>query len=213
MLFAMSLKIIIENLRHGKYVVMILLLLQAGYLFSCSSSDMYQLGGIGLLKSEAMTYEEFYSPDLFNEIATYIGEPQESYRVVSIGIHPSVSQYNGFYSLDSYQTNYPLEYKHEFRRLIERELEKDNEIQEYFDYWSSRCYVFTAEKKRDFVITKDKSSPITKLEFNTEAFKEMGGKYIISTVEIQNYEGNNFEFVRTFENETSPWKVWLYKAK
>ncbi len=212
-LFAMSLKIIIKNLKYGKPVVMILLLIQAGYLFSFSSSDEYQPGGIGLLKSDLMTYEELYSPDLFNEIATYIGEPQESYRVVSIGIYPSVSQYNGFYSLDSYQANYPLEYKHEFRRLIEKELEKDKEIQEYFDYWGSRCYVFTAEKKKDFVITKDNSSPIGKLEFNTEAFKEMGGKYIISTVEIKNYEENNFEFMRIFEDDKSPWKIWLYEAK
>ncbi|AKB18844.1 DUF6044 family protein [Methanosarcina sp. WWM596] len=213
MLFSMSLKIIIKNLKYGKHVVVILLLLQAGYLFSFSSSDVYQPGGIGLLKSGQMTYEEFYSPDLFNEIATYIGEPQESYRVVSIGIHPSVSQYNGFYSLDSYKPNYPLEYKHEFRRLIEKELEKDKEIQEYFDYWGSRCYVFTAEKKKDSVITKDKSSPITNLEFNTEAFEEMGGKYIISAVEIKNYEDNNLEFMRTFENDKSSWKIWLYYVK
>ena len=213
MLFAMSLKIIIKNLKYGKHIVVILLLLQAGDLFSCSSSDVYQPGGIGLLKTDQITYEEFYSPDLFNEIATYIGESQENYRVVSIGIHPSVSQYNGFYTLDSYQPNYPLEYKHEFRRLIEKELEKDKEIQEYFDYWGSRCYVFTAEKKKDFVITKDRSSPITNLEFNTKAFKEIGGKYIISTVEIKNYEDNDLEFMRTFENDKSPWKVWLYKAK
>lgn len=43
------------------------------------------------------------------------------------------------------------------------------------------------------------STPIKNLEFNTQVFKEMGGKYVISAVEIQNFEQNIFEFVGTFE--------------
>lgn len=213
LIFATSLKTIVRGLKHGKYMAMATILLQVSLLFTLSGNNIIQTGGIGCLNSEQMTFNEFYSPSLFNDIKNYVGEPLDEYRVVCIGLPPAVIQYNGFYTLDAYQVDYPLEYKHKFRELIEKELDKNKDIRDYFDSWGSRCYVFTAEKGIDFVITKDKSTPIKDLEFNTQAFKEMGGKYIFSAEEIQNYEQNNFELVETFENEKSPWKIWVYRAK
>ena len=69
--------------------------------------------------------------------------PVEDYRVASIGIHPAIAQYNGFYTLDTYNNFYPLSYKHEFRKIIEKELEKNKKIRNYFDAWGGRCYFFT----------------------------------------------------------------------
>jgi hypothetical protein len=111
-IFALALKVILGHIKYGKQIVIILLILQAGFLFGYNCETV-QSGGLGLIQSEGLTYEEFYSEDLFQDIANYIGEPQANYRVVSIGLHPCIAQYNGFYTLDSYQTNYPLEYKHE----------------------------------------------------------------------------------------------------
>lgn len=210
-IFALTLRIVYKNMKYGKYIVLILLLTQVGYLFSFEG-EFHQAGGIGSIRSEQMSYGDFYSPYLFQEIVTHIGEPQETYRVVSIGIHPSVSQYNGFYTLDSYQANYPLEYKHKFRNIIEVELDKDKVIRDYFDQWGSRCYVFTSETEKDYLITKDRSLAIQDLQFNTTAFKEMQGTYVLSAVEIENNEMNNLHFIRVFENSSSPWKVWLYEA-
>ncbi len=210
-IFALALGVISKNMKYGKYVVILLLLTQVGYLF-CFEGNFYQPGGIGAIRSNQMSYAEFYSTSLFQEIANYIGEPQKNYRVVSIGIHPAVSQYNGFYTLDSYQSNYPLEYKHEFREIIADELEKDKELRNYFDYWGSRCYIFTSETSKDFLITKDKSFVLQNLQFNTTAFRKMQGKYILSAVKIKNSQENDLEFIKLFENDSSRWKIWLYKA-
>jgi hypothetical protein len=51
------------------------------------------------------------------------------------------------------------------------------------------------------------------LELNIEAFKEMGGEYIFSAVEIKNYQENNLEFIKAFDHEDSAWRVFLYGTK
>lgn len=39
----------------------------------------------------APTFKEFYASEQFKEIKEYIGRPQDSYRVASIGLHPSIA--------------------------------------------------------------------------------------------------------------------------
>ena len=209
-IFALALKVIFDNRKYGKQIVIIFLILQVGFLFCYSGG---QSGGIGIIRSEGLTYEEFFSEDLFQDIAHYIGEPQANYRVVSIGLFPSIAQYNGFYTLDSYQGNYPLEYKHKFRRIIEKELDKNNKLRIYFDNWGSRCYIFVDELGLNYLITKDEEIKVNNLELNSDALKKMGGNYVISAVEITNSDDNNLKLVKIFENNRSPWKIWLYKIE
>lgn len=44
---------------------------------------------------------------------------------------------HGFYTVDGYSNNYPLEYKHRFREVIAAELEKNEEVRVYFDLWET----------------------------------------------------------------------------
>lgn len=44
--------------------------------------------------------------------------------MISVGIYPAAAAYNGFHCLDGYSNNYPLEYKHAFRQIMEGELDK-----------------------------------------------------------------------------------------
>ena len=81
----------------------------------------------------APSFKQFYATDQFNEIDQYIGAPKSSYRVASIGLHPAIAQYNGFYTLDTYNNFYPLEYKHQFRKIIAAELDKNAHLRQYFD--------------------------------------------------------------------------------
>lgn len=161
--------------------------------------------------ASGISYGEFYSEDLFQAIERYIGRPQEDYRVVSIGMHPSIAQYNGFYTLDGYQANYPLEYKHRFRRVIAQELQKNKRWRDYFDSWGSRCYVFV-DGVPSVVSTKDQAVKVANLDLGIAALKEMGGEYILSAVEILNYQENDLQLLNVFENEESPWRVYLYQV-
>jgi hypothetical protein len=226
-IFALALKIIYSNLRYGKQIAVIFLTLQIAFLFTCGcgviggstlqylwGGSTLQYGGPGLLLTDQLSWDEFYSPELFDEIDEAIALPKETYRVVSIGMHPAVSQYNGFYTLDSYQANYPLDYKHSFRKIMEKELAKSEKNQVYFDSWGSRCYLFVSELENNgYMNTREDSKPIQDLEINSEALYDMGGRYIFSAVEILNYKDNNLELVDIFENDSSPWKIWVYSVR
>jgi hypothetical protein len=157
------------------------------------------------------TYREFYSESLFQEIRDYIDKDQADYRVISIGLEPSISQYNGFYTLDAYLVNYPLEYKRQFRKIIEKELEKNKDLRNYYDTWGCRCYIFVDELGFETMAFKGKNIKIKKMQLNTGILKSMGGEYVFSAVEITNYEENNLKLMKVFEREDSPWKIYLYK--
>ena len=40
----------------------------------------------------------------------------------------------------------------------------------------------------------------------------MGGRYIFSALEIENYKDNHLKFHRTFTRDDSPWKIFLYEV-
>jgi hypothetical protein len=121
--------------------------------------------------------------------------------------------YNGFYTLDGYLPNYPLDHKKAFRKIIAGEIKKSSAVRSYFDDYGGRCYVLAAELEiSNWEYTKDKNGVIHNLDFNTQAFWEMGGRYIISSVEVKNYKENNWKFVKIFEDNNSPWRIFLYSS-
>ncbi len=211
-MFAVALKHISKYIGNGKRVVMLIMIVQIGIAFAFTD-ELYQSGGVGMLNNNQQpTYDQYVSPQLFTEIRDYIGEPQSSYRIASIGIDPMVCVYNGFYTLDAYQNNYPINYKHEFRKLITGELNKNTAIHNYFDFWGSRCYVFTSDLGLNYLIFKGSSRPIN-IDFNTKQFKKMGGKYLFSACFITNSDQNNLELMRVFQSDDSPWIIRVYKVK
>jgi hypothetical protein len=158
------------------------------------------------------TVKEFYAVELFEEVKQHIGLEQKDYRVASIGIHPAISQYNGFYTIDTYNNFYPLTYKHQFRKLIEKELDKNKTIRKYFDTWGGRCYIFTAQLGKRYMIKKDSKRRLRDFQFNTAVFKEMGGRYIFSAIPIKDSEENNLILEKVFESNSAAWKIYLYKT-
>ncbi|MED1468799.1 DUF6044 family protein [Bacillus salipaludis] len=176
-----------------------------------------QLLVLGLFNDEIIyhqkpTVKEFYAEDLFKEVKEYIGLPQKNYRVASIGIHPAVSQYNGFYTLDTYNNFYPLTYKHQFRKIIEKELAKNKTVRTYFDKWGGRCYLFTAQLGKRYMIKKDSKRHLKDLQLNTAVFNQLGGQYIFSALPIDNAEENQLSLEKVFKSKTSAWKIYLYKT-
>ncbi|MRH42130.1 hypothetical protein GH741_05500 [Aquibacillus halophilus] len=158
------------------------------------------------------SFREFYAEEQFKDIKEHIGQPQESYRVASIGIHPAISQYNGFYTLDTYNNLYPISYKHQFRRIISEELDKNKTLKRYYDEWGSRCYIFVDELGKNYDFRKNSNKQIENLNLNTEVFKEMGGRYFISAVPINNANENNIRLVKEFTHPESVWKIYLYQT-
>lgn len=200
--FALALKIIWNRTKNKKSITTVLLA-QIIILFAYNDEIIYQ---------GKPSFREFYAEELFADIKDYISLPEEDYRVASIGIHPAIAQYNGFYTLDTYNNFYPLRYKYQFRKIIEAELEKNKTLRTYFDEWGGRCYVFSAELGKHYMFKKDSTKRLTNLVLNTGAFKKLGGSYIFSALPIENANENRLKLEKVFTSRQAAWKIYLYKA-
>lgn len=202
-LFAMALKIIWQEGRRWRAVSAAAIALQLLVLVLHNEEIVYR---------NKPSFREFYAEKQFAAIREYIGRPVHTYRVASIGIHPAIAQYNGFYTLDTYNNFYPLEYKHRFRRIIAKELEKNKKLREYFDEWGGRCYLFVDELGKHYMFKKTSKRTIRHLELNTKAFYAMGGRYIFSALPIENADDNALHLERVFRSDESAWTIYLYKV-
>lgn len=202
LLFCMSLYYIGKWFNWGRYAIPAILVVQ--FFFVLSQQPYYT-------NRHLPTYKQFFAERQFNDIKSFIGERPDRYRVISIGMHPSISQYNGFYTLDGFSRNYPLSYKHQFRKIIEGEFKKDKGIENFFDKWGSWCYAFTAECGS--FLEYDNSTKIEELDYNFDLFKEMGGRYILSVVEIEKKGNPRLRFLKKFDNYSdSNWTIYLYEV-
>ncbi|GAA0590464.1 DUF6044 family protein [Virgibacillus siamensis] len=204
--FALALWILWRHLPYGKVLASVLIVAQLGILAGLNEEIKYS-------RIDTPTFSEFYSVDLFENIKDYIGKEPSEYRVVSIAMHPTISQYNGFYTLDTYNNSLPLSYKQKFRKIIAPELEKNNTLENYFDTWGSRLYMYVAELGKHYLFTKNSNKVLDNLEINTSALRNLGGDYVLSALPIQNHRQNNLRFERSFTTADSPWKIYLYKVE
>ncbi len=166
--------------------------------------------------STALTWEAYFCEKEFKDIADYIEEneglKQDEYRVGSLGIEPAVAVYNGFYSIDGYSNNYDVEYKHRFRKIISKELEKNEYNRQYFDDWGNRCYLFSSEYYLNPLLTRYEYASFNDLEFDTEALKEIGCKYLFAAGEIANAESKGYRLVKTFDGYGYTYFIYLYEV-
>lgn len=163
--------------------------------------------GVGLI-----SWKMFFDGDLMEEIGDYIGREKSSYRVASLGISPSVASVAGFYTIDGYSDNYSLEYKYRFRKIIEKELDKNEALKGYYDHWGSRVYLFTDQETADYGAKRyNRDFVYSNLELNTSVMLEMGCEYIFSAAPIQNAADLHIELQKVFDDEESFYRIYLYK--
>lgn len=158
------------------------------------------------------TYRQFFDEKLFGEICEDLQlTKRQDVKTVVVGMFPAITEYNGFHTLDSYKSDYPLIYKHKFRKIIERELEKSEELKDYFDKWGSRCYIFSSELGRNFLYGKNSEiRELNNLEIDTQALRDLGCSYIISAVKINNAGQLDINYINTYSTPESFWELYVY---
>ncbi len=168
------------------------------------------------------TYSEFYSEDLLAQIRDYIGKPQDSYRVASVGLEPAVALYSGFYSLEGYSGSYPIEHKRRMRAVMAAELDKYAFLAANFDGWGNKVTIYSDDIARKIgypgpwdipYITKDTDVSIDSLSIRSDLLKAMNCIYVLSALEIKNYNEIGLEYMKSFKNEKSRYRIYLYKIK
>ena len=162
-----------------------------------------------------VSYKEYYDEKLFAEIKDYIHLEPAQYRVVCLGLAPAVASANGLYTLDAYSTNYSLDYKMKFRKVIAAELDKNADLEWYFDSWGNRCYLFSAELGKSWDVNKEEPAYVSNWEINTQALKELASEtnmktYILSAAEIRNAMDIGLNCIKEFDQPDSYRHIYLY---
>ncbi|MDZ7721963.1 MAG: DUF6044 family protein [candidate division KSB1 bacterium] len=212
--------------KFGKIIVVLIFIMHLGFVFEGNS--MYrQLLKTKVLNRKAgvISWKRFYSEDLYEDIDDYIRKDKSTYRVASIGLQPGVALYNGFYTVDGYFSNYPLQYKKQIYDIIKPELKKDSSLYKFFVDWGSVCVIPSSELinrkygPRGYVIPKiykrdSITKPIQNLNIRTKVLKsKLNCQYIFVAAEIGNSDQLGLEYHKKFENKTSPYRIYLYEIE
>lgn len=160
-----------------------------------------------------ISWKSWFAEDLMQKLDEAIGRDKSSYRVAHLGVSPTPALMHGFYTVDGYSNNYPLEYKHRFRRVIAEELEKNPEMKSYFDQWGNRCYLFNSVSGIYMRLGKGNSLVYEGLEFDMDALRELGCEYLFSGSEISDAGRMGMKLIGYYETEDSYWGIWLYALK
>ncbi len=161
-----------------------------------------------------ITFSQFFAEPLFERIATELDIDRKNVVVASIGMHPSIAQYNGFKTADAYLPLYPITYKHRFRHMMVHEFSRNPEVLSYFDGWGSRVYMFPSEiicPRMDTSCTGEKQHAVTRLEVSRETMKNFGVDYLFSIATIGNAKEIGLVERGTFRDPASAWAVTVYQ--
>lgn len=159
--------------------------------------------------STQLSFQQFYAEELFEEIKEEIG--YEGEWAAAYGMHPAVLQYNGIATLDGYLGLYSEEYKQQFGKLIAPALEGSEEFRTTF--WDSgiRAYLYSGAGENTYQPLKELNLVDDKLYIDGDVFREMGGKYIFSRIEISNADELGLGLKGVYSIETSPYTIYLYE--
>jgi len=212
--FALALCIWFKMLHNNKVkiIVYVIALIQLGLVFFGPlqyNYTAYNINHKNMVKVDGnLTYNEFYAEGFFDSIKTDLQYQGEG--VAALGYHPAVLMYNGFSCLDGYNSFMPLSYHQAFREIIAPQLERNPGNAIYYDTSGRRAYIFNDDIH--WQPTRIKVNGTIDLFINTEAFRNLGGVYILSRAEISNANELELTFVRKYNDESSIYEIFVYEA-
>lgn len=163
------------------------------------------------IEIDEYNYEQFYAADLFEQIKEDIGYDGE--WSVAYGMHPAVLEYNDIATLDGYLGFYSQQYKEEFRKIIAPALERVEVSRIYYDDWGARVYLYSGTDESVVSSAKTVRTTDRTLYIDTEAFKELDGRYIFSRIEVSNTEELGLVHLGTYTAEDGSCTVYVYEVK
>ncbi|MBP5384825.1 MAG: hypothetical protein J6Y57_07615, partial [Lachnospiraceae bacterium] len=156
----------------------------------------------------SITLNEFYSNTFFERIKKDIDYDGE--LVAAYGFHPSVLMYNGFETIDRYESVHSMKMQNEFREIIAPALERYPYWRDYYDTWGGRMYLYG---ECDFSPTRVKTTESKQLYIDTNAFKKYGGSYIFSRAVVNNAEETGLHLLRDYDDKDGIYHIFLYTVE
>lgn len=158
-----------------------------------------------------LNYREYYSTALMEQIKAdidYDGEYCAGY-----GLNPAVLEYSGIATLDGYLGFYPQSYKEEFIRLIQPSYDRVEDWQIYYGEWGARAYLYAGSGESIYNPYRDQPLSDLHLYIDGEQFRKMGGVYLFSRYELENMDELGFSLRGIYEEDSSPYTIWLYQSE
>ncbi len=159
-------------------------------------------------RSETLSYGEFFSEELFESIKKDID--YEGEYSVAYGFHPAVLSYSGIATLDGCLSYYYESYKDDFRKIIAPALDKSEVAREYYDDWGARAYLFSGSDESVWLPERTKTVTDNSLLMDADAFRDLGGVYVFSRIELDNAKELGLTLKGKYEDKSSPYTIWLY---
>ena len=68
------------------------------------------------------------------------------------------------------------------------------------------------ESYKDFIISKHRNLKLVNLDFKFDKLKSLDCDYIFSTVKIEKHNQNELSYIKNFEMNDLPYKIFLYEV-
>ena len=161
-----------------------------------------------------ISFKSYFSENLYKKIANYIDKDKSAYKVASLGLDPMIALYNDFHTVDGCFPNQPILYKRRFGKIIEGELNKDEDLKYYFVNGNDTT-IFSSEfpVKHYEHLNECSSISFRDLDIDTKGLKNLGCQYIFSAHKIDNANRLNLSLLVVFTDAESPWRIYLYLLK
>lgn len=159
---------------------------------------------------DELDYEQFYAEELFTRIKDKIGYQGE--WSAAYGMHPAVLEYNGIATLDGYLGFYSQQYKEDFRRIIAPALERVEQTRIYYDDWGARAYLYSGTDLSIVSATKTVYATDNDIYIDGAAFRELGGEYIFSRIELSNAREAGLELLTSDMAKDGSCTVYVYRV-
>lgn len=160
-------------------------------------------------ETDQLSYEEFYATDLFTMAKKDINYQGE--WTVAYGFHPAVLEYNGIATLDGYLGFYSMEYKEKFRKVIAPALDRVEASRIYYDDWGARAYLYSGTDISVVSGTKNLNITDTDIYIDTNALKELDGKYIFSRINISNANEMGLQLTGSYQTKEAAYELYVYE--
>ena len=175
--------------------------------FTCYNRAYEHFHGVEV---DELDYSQFYAKELFDEIKEGIGYQGE--WSAAYGFHPAVLEYNGIATLDGYLGFYSQQYKEDFRKIIAPALERVEATRIYYDDWGARAYLYSGTDLSIVSATKTVYATDNDIYIDAEAFRNLGGKYIFSRIELTNAREAGLKLLGSYKARDESSTIYVYTA-
>ncbi len=139
-------------------------------------------------------WNDYYKTEYLNELHRDL-PPTKEFRIIHYRMDPAVGAFLGYQTADGYHTNYPVQLKHEFVKLISPMLSSDQEYAENLTVWGSRLYIPKASSDE--------------IQLDMGIVKEKNIRYIFSSTQLNG--NDNFELLQKYQHSDDKKATYVYQ--